>query len=147
FDSPVQLLGNGWNCGKTLSGPWSRNLERSTQVSPPHAGHDEAPISKHASQSRHNARRRNGKCSDSAVLRVWRMWTRATSPLIPNVEESGKSDATRRRQRNLRRITELCANARGPRSSIDESDRTVRHRRANVVPVNSRRAWKLPSLS
>src|SRR2546427_41564 len=45
------------------------------------AGHDEVPISKHASQSRHNARRRSGKC-DSAVPRVWRMWTRVLSALI-----------------------------------------------------------------
>jgi hypothetical protein len=57
-------------------------LESSTQVSPPHAGHDEAPISKHASQSRHNARRRSGKCSASVVLRVWREVTRTLSDLI-----------------------------------------------------------------
>src|SRR2546426_3599432 len=57
------------------------NLDRRTQVAPPHAGHDVAPMSKHASQSRHNARRRRGRCSDSAVLRVWRM-TRTLSDLI-----------------------------------------------------------------
>lgn len=90
FESAVQLFGNGWNWGRTFSGPWSRNLERSTQVSPPHAGHDETPISKHASQSRHNARRRSGRCSDGAVLRVWRMWTRALSDLIANRPGEGQ---------------------------------------------------------
>src|SRR5262245_19494681 len=87
--SAVQLLGKGWNWGSTLSGPWSRNLERRTQVSPPHAGHDEVPISKHASQSRHNARRRSGKC-DSAVPRVWRMLTRWLSALIENARGEGQ---------------------------------------------------------
>src|SRR5438309_10831563 len=69
------------------------NLDRRTQVAPPHAGHDVAPMSKHASQSRHNARRRRGRCSDSAVLRVWRM-TRALSDLIKLSRRSGKPDAT-----------------------------------------------------
>src|SRR5438876_10560243 len=68
------------------------NLDRRTQVAPPHAGHDGAPMSKHATQSRRNARRRRGRCSDSAVLRVWRM-TRALADLIKLSRRSGIPDA------------------------------------------------------
>src|SRR2546425_5321863 len=48
----------------------SKNRESEVQVLLPQAGHDDTPISKHSSQSRHIARRRRGTCTRGMSLRT-----------------------------------------------------------------------------
>jgi len=134
---PLARPSSSWGRGETGAGlerPWSRNFERRTQVSPPHAGHDEVPISKHASQS---TRRQaaNGKC-DSAVLRVWRIGPGCSLLFIERTER-GKSMHDGPLTDNFDVSARLCADRVWRHTWNDCIDWTVRITLVKIVPEQS----------